>query len=670
MVDLERLLAAHQTARSDLIAECEPSGHWTGRLSSSALSTATAVSALAVYRQQVGSLSLKKDHAERLAETAADEHQDEIGRAIIAGLRYLAEQQNEDGGWGDTDRSESNLATTMLARSAFQLTGVPADREQLVERADAYIEKAGGVRGLKRRYGNDKSFAVPILMNCALADLVRWRDVAALPFELACVPQSWFRFLRLPVVSYAIPALIAVGFARFRHAPPINPVFRWLRRSCVKKSMELLEKMQPASGGYLEATPLTSFVVMSLASAGRTEDLVTERGVEFLLASMRSDGSWPIDTDLATWVTTLSINALGEEGQSCPVDSARWVLDCQHVEEHPYTGAAPGGWAWTDLSGGVPDVDDTSSALLALPKLERELFSERTENDDRGPVDEASATITRAEILLAARRGLNWLVGIQNSDGGWPTFCRGWGKLPFDRSGTDLTAHAVRALFCWSRRLSELPFADSDTRAEFGVALLTAVERGMAYLEQQQREDGSWAPLWFGNEQAEGQTNPVYGTSRVLLAYRDLGRLHRESARRGFDWLLAAQDLGGGWGGGGRQIAKGKLQGDSSVEETSLALTALLANPRLDRDEAMQHLVIKGLAWLIHAIEEDRHRVASPIGLYFAKLWYHESLYPLAFSVSALALAVAKYAPEAAGPQPSDSHPEQRSHDSVEIASS
>ena len=41
--------------------------------------------------------------------------------------------------------------------------------------------------------------------------------------------------------------------------------------------------------------------------------------------------------------------------------------------------------------------------------------------------------------------GLKWLLGLQNSDGGIPTFCRGWGTLPFDRSSPDLTAHAIRA---------------------------------------------------------------------------------------------------------------------------------------------------------------------------------------------------------------------------------
>ncbi len=42
-----------------------------------------------------------------------------------------------------------------------------------------------------------------------------------------------------------------------------------------------------------------------------------------------------------------------------------------------------------------------------------------------------------------------WLLDLQNRDGGWPTFCRGWGTLPFDRSSCDLTAHALRALSKW-----------------------------------------------------------------------------------------------------------------------------------------------------------------------------------------------------------------------------
>ena len=38
---------------------------------------------------------------------------------------------------------------------------------------------------------------------------------------------------------------------------------------------------------------------------------VVGKGVEFLKGSVRKDGSWPIDTNLASWVTTLAVNSLG-----------------------------------------------------------------------------------------------------------------------------------------------------------------------------------------------------------------------------------------------------------------------------------------------------------------------------------------------------------------------
>lgn len=89
------------------------------------------------------------------------------------------------------------------------------------------------------------------------------------------------------------------------------------------------------------------------------------RGLAFLRASVRTDGSWPIDTDLATWGTTLSVGALGADFEGADRGKG-WLLGQQHTVRHTFTGAAPGGWAWTDLPGGVPDADDTPGALLAL----------------------------------------------------------------------------------------------------------------------------------------------------------------------------------------------------------------------------------------------------------------------------------------------------------------
>jgi len=594
MIDPNRLRNAHYLARRDLLAERVVAGHWVGELSSSALSTATAVSAMAVVGRH----------------SAAAARHEVCREFVVRGLGWLGEHQNTDGGWGDTDKSLSNISTTMLVRAAFHLAATVDDRKQVLDRAVAYIESQGGIPALERRYGKDKTFAVPILSNCALAGLVPWQSVPALPFELACLPHAMLHLLRLPVVSYALPALVAIGQLRHYHRKPRNPI-TWLARGLsARRSLRVLEQMQPASGGFLEATPLTSFVVMSLAAIGHAEHPVVRRGAEFLMASIREDGSWPIDTNLATWNTSLAASAMATaSGDVGALGCLDWLLSCQHRYVHPFTRSRPGGWGWTDASGAVPDADDTSAALLALASF---LKSSPEAKADR--------------IRSAAADGAHWLLGLQNDDGGWPTFCRGWGTMPFDRSAPDLTAHALRALESWQGRF---PNGHLDQ----------AIQRGLEFLARRQCADGSWVPLWFGNQHHPAEENRVYGTARVLLAYRDLGLIDTPPARKGLEWLAANQAPDGGWGAGS--------DAPSTVEETAVAVEALLAWPG---DSAAQSPLERGVRWLLTAVESSQHRQSAPIGLYFARLWYYEKLYPLIFTVSALGHAVRRLIPTAQSP--------------------
>ena len=52
--------------------------------------------------------------------------------------------------------------------------------------------------------------------------------------------------------------------------------------------------------------------------------------------------------------------------------------------------------------------------------------------------------------------------------------------------------------------------------------------------------------------------------------------------------------------------------------------------------EGIETAISLGLSWLIARVEDGRFREPSPIGFYFAKLWYFEALYPLIFTVAAL----------------------------------
>src|SRR5262245_15897580 len=102
VVDVAVVRSAFDRARAELLAHRSPDGFWSGELSSSALSTATACTALAVVQRATGDAA----------------HQAQIQN----GLKWLADHQNADGGWGDTIRSLSNISTTTLCWGALGAT--------------------------------------------------------------------------------------------------------------------------------------------------------------------------------------------------------------------------------------------------------------------------------------------------------------------------------------------------------------------------------------------------------------------------------------------------------------------------------------------------------------------------------------------------------------------
>lgn len=594
------LQSSIDNARQHLLAERNGRCWWEGKLSTSALSTATATIALHTVDS------------------------DKYSQPISHGLQWLSDHQNEDGGWGDTTISFSNISTTLLCWSALNLsdnlpiTETSSKAENWIKDCVGSLDADAIAKAVTRRYGKDRTFSVPILMACAICGRLggdsgkAWKKVLPLPFELAAFPRKWFAILQLPVVSYALPALIAIGYARFVHVRPFLPL-RLVRKWAWKLTSRVLKEIQPGSGGYLEATPLTSFVTMALASSGQGQHPVVEKAVEFLLASIQPDGSWPIDTNLATWTTTLSVKSLslGDTSfQTLPDSKSKairhWLLQQQYLQTHPYTNAPPGGWAWTDLPGGVPDADDTAGALLALRILD-------SENSDEA----------KTEISAAVNAAITWLLNLQNRDGGIPTFCRGWGALPFDRSSPDLTAHALRAWIAW---MHDVPPA-LRSRIRLGL------EHGLDYLKRTQANDGSWVPLWFGNQHLPDENNPTYGTAMVLQALALLDGSHHPNTvsmqKKAIHWLIENQNPDGGWGGGS--------QTPSSIEETALALDALCSNVEHsdDREEILQIIKI-GTERLIALTKQGTRFPPSPIGFYFAKLWYHEKIYPIAWSVSAL----------------------------------
>lgn len=563
---------------------------WTGELASSALSTALTFVAL--------------------------------GSEAPESLRWLLDHANEDGGWGDTPKSISNLSTTLIVRDTLiyaermQLCGAECERvSRTRQRADIWIRaKAGGespasiVTALARIYGHDRTFAVPILVFHAIStgDANCWHEIPPLPFLLALLPRGFYRLLRLHVVSYALPALIAVGLCRSIAKARAQRRCAWAAYVAAPL-LRKLHALQPSHGGFLDATPLTAFVCLALRHAGFGNHVVYTRGLQFLRTSLRPDGSTAIDSNLRTWVTSLAIRSLlidhpqaEDLPQQARNDLIRWYCATQHRVVHPFTGAAPGGWAWTDLPGGVPDADDTSGALVALHLL--------------------SEPQPSPEIVRVAQAGLAWLLSVQNRNGGIPTFCRGWGKLPFDQSCPDITAHALHACARWLPLLEATPSLTPDCTDR----LKKAIVKMLRYLHNTQHLDGRWDALWFGHQAHPHGKNPIIGTARVVDALRHARAAGLDAAelspmiQRGCDWLAAQQGEHGAW----------SMGAAGGMEETALAIIALAGTA----NTVAAH---RGGAWLrSHTFEALS--VPAPIGLYFALLWYHEQLYPRVWVLEAL----------------------------------
>jgi squalene-hopene/tetraprenyl-beta-curcumene cyclase len=237
----------------------------------------------------------------------------------------------------------------------------------------------------------------------------------------------------------------------------------------------------------------------------------------------------------------------------------------------------------------VPDADDTAGALVALHVL-------------RG-----------GESCDEVAGGVEWLLGLQNRDGGMPTFCKGWGRLPFDRSSPDISAHAILAFTLW---IDALP---DRLRTRCG----NSVRRMLSWMERAQGADGSWVPLWFGDQDAPGESSPVYGTA-TAVEYLSASRepLAQGMTTKGLEYLLAAQNPDGGWGGAPGVVSK--------VTLTARALGALAGRPGAETASE------RAADFLHSRFEADALTVAEPIGLYFSRLWYSEELYNLTFAMTAL----------------------------------
>src|SRR5262249_41888077 len=151
-----------------------------------------------------------------------------------------------------------------------------------------------------------------------------------------------------------------------------------------------------------------------------------------------------------------------------------------------------------------PDTDDTAMVLMALART-GQVHSERGR--------------------AAFERGVRWLLGMQNRDGGWAAFDRN-----IDR-----------------QVLTKVPFADHNAMLDPSCPALTArvleglgfagyrpghsaVDPALAFLWRTQDPRGCWPGRWG--------VNYLYGTWQVLVGLRSIGAdMSAPPVRRAVAWL-------------------------------------------------------------------------------------------------------------------------------------
>ncbi|GMA61650.1 hypothetical protein GCM10025859_20900 [Alicyclobacillus fastidiosus] len=206
-----------------------------------------------------------------------------------------------------------------------------------------------------------------------------------------------------------------------------------------------------------------------------------------------------------------------------------------------------GGWGFSDINTFTPDIDDTTAALRAIAKSAK----------------------TSSSVQRFWHRGLNWVVSMQNSDGGWSAFERNTDK----RILSNLAVDGAKAT------LTEPSSADLTGRTlEFlcdfaGYTLKhRAVERAVHWLLQHQEANGSWYGRWG--------VCYIYGTwaalTGLLAAGVDAGH---PSISRAVTWLLDKQNEDGGWGESCLSDSRHSYVplGRSTISQTAWATDALIA---------------------------------------------------------------------------------------------
>jgi squalene-hopene/tetraprenyl-beta-curcumene cyclase len=560
--------------------------------------------------------------------------------------KYIRERQLPDGGWNIFFGGPSELNATVKAWVALRLAGDAATSVHL-ENAKKKIYELGGLE-------STNSY---VRFYLAMVGAIDWSFVPAIPPELMLLPEwfpvnlyemsSWTRGIVIPLaIIYAhkpewrLPQGITVD-ELFRNRGAKPPSLAWDRRVVSWKNVFLalghgvklyesspwkpfrrislalarkwmLDRLERSEGlGTIYPAMMNSIFAL-FAEGGDTTDPLLAREIQFLARyEIEEKGAIRVQPCISPlWDTAIAMVSLEEAGldPSHPslLASSRWLVQNQILGPGDWQvknpNAEPGGWAFEFRNDFYPDVDDTAFVLMALARVA-----------DPDP----------ARLRASIRRGLAWLVSMQNRDGGWGAFdhennLQFLNNIPFadhnamlDPSTADVTA---RALEC----LGQMGWSSTHP----------VMERAVAYLKSEQTPDGSWFGRWG--------VNYVYGTSGVLRALEAAGLGSLPQCESAAEWLRSVQNPDGGFGESVLSYydTAYKAKGKSTASQTAWGLIGLLAAASPD-DPA----TVRAVAWLVsHQNEDGTWDEEEFTGTGFPKVFYLKyHLYRNSFPLYALA---------------------------------
>jgi squalene-hopene/tetraprenyl-beta-curcumene cyclase len=501
---------------------------------------------------------------------------------IEKAARSILDRQLPDGGFNIYVNGPSEVSASIKAYFALKLAGLAADDSRMVRLRQRILE-LGGIQAANSY----------VKVNLSLFDLYPRQycpsippEVALLPFRILYQMSSWTRAiaLSLAVVFAANPRRpVPEGFhldeiwlpgasPDFRRKEgrfswhntflAVDRFFKWwersgshtLRKKAIRRAETWMVERLQHSDGLGAIYPPMMYSVMALDVLGYAPDhplrvealrqfnrLMVDDGERFFFQPCFS----PV------WDTGIAAYALAQLDPSHPAlaKAADWLLHREIRRKGDWSvkrpRTEPSGWAFEYNNPFYPDIDDTAMVMLALSQ---------------------AAGSDSAAQQACHRRGLDWLLAMQSSDGGWAAFDadNNWeflSQVPFadhnamlDPTCADITGRALEALAAHGLNRNH-----------------PAARRGVDWLVKHQEADGSWYGRWG--------VAYIYGTCFALRGMAAVGESDREAhVLRGGEWLRSIQNADGGWGESCASYDNGTFAaGDSTPSQTAWAIMGLVA---------------------------------------------------------------------------------------------